>query len=52
MQDEKTYSVRVTVYHQFTVEADSEEQARDRAVSEAIWDDHIKDIIIDIEERD
>ena len=52
MQDEKTYTVRVTVYHQFTVEANSEAQARNRAVSEAIWDEHVKDCIIDIEETD
>lgn len=51
MQDEKTYTVRVTVYHQFTVEADSPEEAREEA-GEVIWDDYIKDCIIDIEETD
>lgn len=51
MQDEKTYTVRVTVYHQFTVEANSEAQALDMA-SDIMWDDHIKDCIIDIEETD
>lgn len=51
MQPTKEYSVRITVYHQFTVEADSEEQALDMA-NDLIWDDHIKDCIIDIEETD
>ena len=48
--EKKNYRVRVTVYHGFTVEADSPEKAREEA-SEVIWDDHIKDWIIDIEEE-
>jgi hypothetical protein len=51
MQPTKEYSVRVTVYHKFTVEADSPEEAREEAV-DVIWDDYIKDCIIDIEEID
>ena len=44
----KTYTVYVTVYHSFEVEADSAEEAREDA-GEVIWDDHIKDVIIDVE---
>ena len=44
----KTYTVYVTVYHKFEVEADSAEEAREEAV-EVIWDDHIKDVVIDVE---
>ena len=44
----KTYTVYVTVYHKFEVEADSPEAAKDEA-AEVIWDDHIKDVIIDVE---
>ena len=48
--EKKNYRVRVTVYHGFTVEADSPEKAREKA-SEEPWNDHIKDCIIDIEEE-
>jgi len=47
----KTYNVRITVYHQFDVEADSQADALEQAEQE-IWDDHIKDVIIDVEESD
>ena len=46
---EKNYSVRETVYHGFTVKANSAEEAREKA-SEEPWDDHIEDCIIDVEE--
>ena len=47
----KTYTVYVTVYHKFEVEADNPEAAKDEA-TEVIWDDHIKDVVIDVEEGD
>ena len=50
MNTEKTYSVRVTVYHGFTVKANSPEKAREEA-EYVIWDDHVKDCIIDVEEE-
>ena len=53
---EKNYSVRETVYHGFTVKANSAEEARKEA-EQVIWDDNFKsthnqhhDCIIDIEE--
>lgn len=45
------YSVRITVYHQIDVEADSQADALEQA-EQVIWDDHIKDVIIDVEEAD
>ena len=50
-EEMKSYRVFVTVYHSFTVEATSEEHARQEA-SDVIWDDHIKDCQIDVEEDD
>jgi len=47
-EEMKSYRVFVTVYHSFTVEATSEEHARQEA-SDVIWDDHIKDCQIDVE---
>lgn len=46
---EKEYQVYVKVYHSFTVTAENEEQAYNEA-SETIWDDHILDCEIQIEE--
>ena len=43
------FKVYVTVYHRIDVEASNKEEAKDKA-SEEIWDDHIKDVIIDVEE--
>ena len=43
--------VYVTVYHRIDVEANSAEEAKELA-KEEIWDDHIKDVIIDVEEVD
>ena len=39
------FKVYVTVYHRIDVEANNAEEAK-----EEIWDDHIKDVIIDVEE--
>lgn len=47
---EKTYRVHVAVYHSFTVDAESEEQAHEIASNDVIWDDHIVDCNIVIEE--
>jgi len=43
------FKVYVTVYHRIDVEASNEEDAKELA-KEEIWDDHIKDVIIDVEE--
>lgn len=48
--DEKTYRVYVAVYHSFTVTAKDEEEAHHIATYDVIWDDHIVDCGIDIEE--
>ena len=45
----KTFKVKVTVYHSIDIEAANEDEAREEA-NEIIWDDHIKDVIIDVEE--
>jgi hypothetical protein len=45
------YSVRITVYHRIDVEADSQADALEQAEG-LIWDDHIKDVIINAEEAD
>lgn len=47
---EKTYRVNVTVYHSFTVEAENEEQAHEIASYDVVWDDHIKDCHMTIED--
>ncbi len=43
------FKVYVTVYHRIDVEANSAEEAKELA-KEEIWDDHIKDVIMDVEE--
>ena len=43
------YKVYVTVYHRIDVEASNKEEAKELAKGE-IWDDHIKDVIMDVEE--
>ncbi len=43
------FKVYVTVYHRIDVEANNAEEAKELA-KEEIWDDHIKDVIIDVEE--
>jgi hypothetical protein len=45
------FKVYVTVYHRIDVEASNKEEAQELA-KEEIWDDHIKDVIIDVEEVD
>ena len=42
------FKVYVTVYHRMDVDAPNEEEAKELA-KEEIWDDHIKDVIIDVE---
>ena len=51
MNEEKTYRVHIAVYHSFTVTAENEEQAHDIASYEVLWDDHITDCKIEIEEQ-
>ncbi len=43
------FKVYVTVYHRIDVEANNAEEAKELA-KEEIWDDHIKDVIIDVED--
>jgi len=45
----KTWTAWVTVYHKFEVEADTYQEARERATEE-IWDDHINMVDIRLEE--
>ena len=45
------YKAYVTVYHCiYDIEADSVSEAREYVSDGTIWDDHIRDVIIDIEE--
>ncbi len=47
------FKVYVIVYHLIDdVEANSAEEAKELASTDYIWDDHIKDVIIDVEEVD
>lgn len=46
------FKVYVTVYHRIDgIEANSAEEAKELA-KEELWDDHVKDVIIDVEEVD
>ena len=47
----KKFKVYVTMYHRIDVEAPNEDKARELA-EEIIWDDHIKDVIIHVEEAE
>ncbi len=48
----RKFKVYVTVYHMIDdIEANSMNEAQELA-KEEIWDDHIKDVIIDVEEVD
>ena len=47
--EKKNYSVSVTVYHMFDVEADSAEDAKEKA-SEIIWDDEINHFTVEVKE--
>ena len=45
------YKAYITVYHCIQdIEADSVSEAREYVSDGTIWDDHIRDVIIDIEE--
>ena len=49
----RKFKVYVTVYHRIDdIEANSADEAKELASSDYIWDDHIKDVIIDVEEMD
>ena len=50
-QPEKEYRVRVVVYHSFTVHARNEDEAHRIASDDVMWDDHIVDCNLDIEEE-
>ena len=44
------YRAYLTVYHGiYDIEADSPEEAEELVQTDYIWDDYIKDIILDIE---
>jgi fructose-1,6-bisphosphatase len=43
------YRVYITVYHAIDIEADNKAEALNEAEQE-IWDDHIKDVVTDVEE--
>ena len=45
----KSYKVYITVYHVIDIDASNRADALEQAEQE-IWDDHIKDVIIDVEE--
>ena len=51
MAKEKAFTVTINITHQFTLDAESEEQAREFAMDEP-WDMHVTDCRIDVEERD
>ena len=44
--------VRIGKFIEIDVQASNEEEAKELAASDYIWDDHIKDVIIDVEEMD
>jgi len=50
-EPEKQYRVHVAVYHSFTVDARNEDEAHTIASEDVIWDDHITDCSIVIEEE-
>ena len=51
--DMRKFKVYVTVYHMIDeIEANSMNEAQEKASNDYIWDDHIKDVIIDVEEMD
>ena len=47
----KRWTAYVTVYHKFEVEGDTEEDAHEDAIH-TIWDDHVREVEINIEEID
>ncbi len=49
----RKFKAYVIVYHLIDdIEANSADEAKELASSDYIWDDHIKDVIIDVEEMD
>jgi len=45
------YTVRMTICYEFKgIEADNKEEAKE-AITDDVWDRHIKDIIFDVEEE-
>ena len=46
----KTYKAYVTVYHVIEIEAENASEARKKAGNGAIWDDHIQEVAVDVEE--
>ena len=51
-EEEKEYRVKVAVYHSFTVHARNKDDAHRIASDDVIWDDHIVDCNIDIEQEE
>jgi len=47
----KTFKVKVVLYHSFEVEAETEEDAREEA-NHVMWDDHVKDCVVEVEENE
>jgi hypothetical protein len=47
----KRWTAYVTVYHKFEVEGDTWDEAHDDA-THTIWDDHIKEVEINLEEHE
>ena len=50
MEDLKEFKIIVTEYSVFTVEAETEEEAKEIAKNDVIWSDHTAEISIDAEE--
>lgn len=46
------YKIRVVEYKSFTVTASSEEEAREKAINDVIWDDHLDELTMDIEAQE
>lgn len=46
----KSYKAYVTVHHVIEIEAENESDAHEEAINGTIWDDHIKEVTVDIEE--
>ena len=45
------YTVKMTIYYEFEgVEADNEDDAKE-AITDDVWDRHIKDVIFDVEKE-
>ena len=45
------YNAYITLYHKIrAIEADSPDEAKDSAIHDYIWDDHIEDSNIEVDE--